>query len=92
VILGRSLRDFLREAQRAGGFTVRPVEGPPGLSPSDVARAMGAALGREVGAQEIPRDDWKSAFVGLGFSDGGARYYARMTAITVDEYAETSGP
>lgn len=90
--LGEAAARMLREAPPADGFAVRPVEGPRRLSPADVARAMGAALGREVVAKEVPREGWAAAFRALGFSDVAARSYARMTAITVDEYARPEGP
>ena len=84
--LGQAAARMLREAPPVSGFVIRPVEGPRRLSPADVARAMGAALGREVVAESIPRQRWEAAFASLGFSDTAARSYARMTAITVDEY------
>lgn len=66
--------------------TVEPVfvEGPERYSSADVAAAFGRALGREVKAVVTPRDQWKSTYRQLGFSEPAADAYTRMTAVSVD--------
>jgi uncharacterized protein YbjT (DUF2867 family) len=63
---------------------IRYVEGPRRYSSADVAKAFSQALGAPVGVDVIPRDEWKEAFQGLGFSEAAADSYARMTAVSLD--------
>lgn len=69
---------------------VRYVEGPRLYTSEDVARAFSQALGRPVEVEVTPRDRWKQAFLGLGFSDAAAESYARMTAVAVDSGFDVS--
>lgn len=70
--------------------SVRYVEGPRLYTSDDVARAFSQALGRPVEVEVTPRDRWKQAFLGLGFSDVAAESYARMTAVAVDSGFDVS--
>ncbi|KQU85682.1 NmrA family transcriptional regulator [Variovorax sp. Root318D1] len=63
---------------------IRYVGGPRRYSSADVAKAFSQALGAPVGVDVIPRDEWKEAFQGLGFSEAAADSYARMTAVSLD--------
>ena len=63
---------------------IRYVGGPRRYSSADVAKAFSQALGVPVGVDVIPRDEWKEAFQGLGFSEAAADSYARMTAVSLD--------
>ena len=63
---------------------IRYVEGPRRYSSADVAKAFSQVLGAPVGVDVIPRDEWKEAFQGLGFSEAAADSYARMTAVSLD--------
>ena len=63
---------------------IRYVGGPRRYSSADVAKAFSQALGASVGVDVIPRDEWKEAFQGLGFSEAAADSYARMTAVSLD--------
>jgi uncharacterized protein YbjT (DUF2867 family) len=63
---------------------IRYVGGPRRYSSADVAKAFSQALGASVGVDVIPRDEWKEAFRGLGFSEAAADSYARMTAVSLD--------
>ena len=63
---------------------IRYVGGPRRYSSADVAKAFSRALGAPVGIDVIPRDEWKEAFQGLGFSEAAADSYARMTAVSLD--------
>ena len=60
------------------------VEGPELYTPSDVAGAFAAALGRKIGLDVTERDRWEETFRSLGFSDAAARSFTRMTAAIVD--------
>lgn len=60
------------------------VEGPELYTPSDVADAFAAALGRKIGLDVTERDRWEETFRSLGFSDAAARSFTRMTATIVD--------
>jgi uncharacterized protein YbjT (DUF2867 family) len=64
---------------------VRYVEGPRLYSSNEVAAAFSKALGQPVKVKVTPRDQWKQAFVGMGFSEAAAESYARMTAASIDE-------
>ncbi|MDX0426761.1 NmrA family NAD(P)-binding protein [Sinorhizobium medicae] len=60
------------------------VEGPERYSPRDVARAFSLALDQPVRLAITPRDQWKQAFLCLGFSEPAAASYTRMTEVSVD--------
>lgn len=60
------------------------VEGPRRYSPRDVAEAFSVALDRSVELAITPRDQWKQAFLDLGFSEAAAASYTRMTEVSVD--------
>lgn len=64
---------------------VRYVEGPRRYSSNDVAEAFAKALGQPVKVKVTPRDQWKQAFLGMGFSEAAAESYARMTAVSIDD-------
>ncbi|WP_105419481.1 NmrA family NAD(P)-binding protein [Neorhizobium sp. T25_27] len=80
--LGRVAARLLQEPIEQIG--IHPVEGPKRYSPTDVAAAFAAALGRAVRIEVIPRENWEGAYRSLGFSDAAAHSYARMTALTAD--------
>ncbi len=48
------------------------------VTPDEVARAMGEALGREVKARSIPRDRWTAALEGMGLPPGRTGMYEEM--------------
>ncbi|WP_105424880.1 NmrA family NAD(P)-binding protein [Neorhizobium tomejilense] len=80
--LGRVAARLLQEPIEQIG--IHPVEGPKRYSPTDVAAAFAAALGRAVRIEVIPRENWEGAYRSLGFSNAAAHSYARMTALTAD--------
>lgn len=69
---------------------IRYVEGPRLYSSDDVAHAFSQALGRPVQVVVTPREEWKQAFLALGFSGAAAESYARMTAVAVDSGFDVS--
>ena len=48
------------------------------VSPDDIARAMGEALGRPVQAQAIPRERWASTIESFGMAPGATAPYEEM--------------
>lgn len=78
---------------RADEVGIYHVEGPERYSWRDVAAAFGAALGREVALEVVPRDQWETTFRALGFSEPAAISYARMTGTLVDgTYEQPENP
>jgi uncharacterized protein YbjT (DUF2867 family) len=60
------------------------IHGPEMYSPNDVAAAFSKALGKKV--KVIPKDQWKATYKSIGFSEEGAESYARMTAISMNDF------
>jgi uncharacterized protein YbjT (DUF2867 family) len=73
-----------RLMSQADDVGIRYVEGPRRYTSADVAAAFAKALRRPVTLEVTPRERWKQAFLGLGFSDAAAASYTRMTAASVD--------
>lgn len=88
--VGRVAARLLTDEAAHGG--VRHVEGPTAYSPTDVARAFAAALGRDVRIEETPRAAWVDALRTFGFSPTAAASYARMMAITLDGVEPPAAP
>jgi len=68
------------------------VEGPERYSPGDVAQAFSKALGRPVEVVVTPPGQWEQAFRSMGFSEAGAKSYAAMTRITLENKEEPAKP
>lgn len=89
--LGRAAADRLLSPLSDVGVTF--IEGPRRYTPQDVADAFSRALGRRVELKVIPREDWKAAFKGMGFSDAAAGNYTRMTEASLDgDFAKPADP
>jgi uncharacterized protein YbjT (DUF2867 family) len=56
----------------------------PEYSSADVAEAFANTLGREVKAQQIPRDQWEKTLRKAGFSPDGIKNFIEMTELVVD--------
>jgi uncharacterized protein YbjT (DUF2867 family) len=80
--LGEAATDRLLSALDDTG--IRYVEGPRRYTSADVAQAFAKALGLPVQVDVTPRENWKAAFLALGFSDAAADSYTRMIAVSVD--------
>lgn len=65
--------------------------GPQKYSPNDIAREMAKALGREVKAQEVPREKWEETMKGVGFSDDAVKNFVEMTQLVADGKAVPEG-
>lgn len=87
--LGKVAADRLLSSLEDVG--VRYVEGPERYSSADVAKAFSKALGRPVEVDVIPRNKWREAYRGLGFSAAAADSYARMTATSIDSGFDMPG-
>lgn len=48
------------------------------ISPDDLARALGAVLGRQVRARAVPREHWAAALQGMGLPAGSTGPYEEM--------------
>lgn len=88
--LGRTAADLLREPVETRG--IHHVEGPQRWAIRDVAQAFAEALDTSVRVAVTPRERWVEAYRQLGFSDPGARSYARMTGATLDGVALPDSP
>lgn len=89
--LGKAAADLLAAPINHAGIVY--VEGPQRYSSRDVADAFARALKQPVELIVTPRDQWEDAYRKIGFSDAGARSYARMTAVTADgKYDTPSDP
>ncbi|MET7258625.1 NmrA family NAD(P)-binding protein [Dyadobacter fermentans] len=64
-------------------MTIYELYGPRSYSSSDVAKAFGDVLGREVKAQQIPRKDWDKTLDSIGFSADGVRNFVEMTEAVI---------
>jgi len=84
--VGVAVADLLTRPGPATGL--RFVEGPERYSPTDVAQAFGAALGRSVRVSVTPREGWVAAFRQMGFSAEAAESYAGMTALASSDQIE----
>ena len=80
--VGVAVADLLTRSEPA--TRLHHVEGPERYTPTDVAAAFGAALGRPVTVAVTPRQGWATTFRELGFSAEAAESYAAMTTLTVD--------
>jgi uncharacterized protein YbjT (DUF2867 family) len=80
--LGKIAADRLMSSRDDTG--IRYVEGPKRYTSAEVAKAFSNALGIPVAVEVTPREKWKEAFQGMGFSDAAAESYAGMTAASVD--------
>jgi uncharacterized protein YbjT (DUF2867 family) len=69
----------------AQALQVHYIEGPQRYSCSDVADAFARALNRPVALSVVPREQWRSVWRSMGFSETAADSYARMTEISVDQ-------
>jgi uncharacterized protein YbjT (DUF2867 family) len=59
------------------------VTGPAAYTSEDVANAFSNALGKEVKAQQIPREQWESTLREIGFSADGIRNFIEMTEAVI---------
>lgn len=72
--IGRLAAELLQEDW--AGCRVVELEGPYRVSPNEIAAALGAALGRPVHAEAVPRDSWEDQFRAQGMRNPSPR--ARM--------------
>lgn len=62
------------------------IHGPEFYSARDVAEAFSKALSKKVEVKVIPKDQWKTTFMSIGFSEQGAASYTNMTEISLREF------
>jgi uncharacterized protein YbjT (DUF2867 family) len=73
--IGRVIADTL--VQQWQGRRVIEIEGPRRYTQHEIAALLGAAVGREVQAQAVPREQWEALFQ----SQGTARPMPRIEMI-----------
>jgi uncharacterized protein YbjT (DUF2867 family) len=59
------------------------VTGPATYSSNDVAKAFSEALGKEVKAVQIPKDEWDDTLQGIGFSKDAIKNFIEMTQAVI---------
>lgn len=79
--LGRS--GAARLVEPFGDIDLHLVEGPKRYSARDVADIFSERLGAPVEIVPLPQDQWRPAYLKLGFSEAAATAYARMAEATV---------
>lgn len=65
--------------------------GPEQYSANDVACEMTKSLGREVKAQEIPREKWEETLKSFGFSHDYVKNFIKMTELVATGNAKMEG-
>ncbi|ARS38895.1 nucleoside-diphosphate sugar epimerase [Sphingobacteriaceae bacterium GW460-11-11-14-LB5] len=63
---------------------VYEIVGPQKLSSADVAEAFSTALGQEVKAKQIPREDWDETLQKIGFSPDARKNFIEMTQTVIN--------
>jgi len=67
------------------------LAGPEQYSSNDVAREMTKIVGREVEAQQIPREKWEETLKSFGFSDDAVQNFIKMNELVADGKAKLEG-
>jgi uncharacterized protein YbjT (DUF2867 family) len=64
--------------------TIYELAGPTSYSSAEVAAVFSNVLGKEVKAQQIPREQWDATLAGIGFSPDGVKNFIEMTLAVID--------
>jgi uncharacterized protein YbjT (DUF2867 family) len=67
------------------------LTGPASYSSADVAEALTQSLGKEVKAEQIPRNQWEKKLKELGFSVDGINNFIKMTNVVISGKAAPEG-
>jgi uncharacterized protein YbjT (DUF2867 family) len=67
---------------------VYELVGPKSLSAKDVAENFGEVIGRDVKAQQIPKEQWKPMLQQADFTDDAAENLIAMTEAVIDSRAK----
>lgn len=65
---------------------INAIHGPELYSPRDVAEAFSKVIGKKVEVKVISKEQWKTTFMSLGFSEQGAVSYTNMTEIALRDF------
>lgn len=85
MIAPKDVAAFIAEVMDAGAKRqISEMTGPELYTPLDIARIMGEALGREVAAVQVPREDWLPGLLQAGFSKSAAEYLMGMTEAVIE--------
>jgi uncharacterized protein YbjT (DUF2867 family) len=80
--VGKNAADIITMEDTAG--KIYEVKGPILYSSKDVASAFAVALGKEVTAVQIPRNEWENALQEAGFSDDATKNFIDMTTAIIE--------
>lgn len=69
---------------------INSIHGPELYSAGDVAEAFSKALGKKMKVKVIPKDQWKTTYRSMGFSEQGAESYTNMTQISLSAFEKTT--
>jgi uncharacterized protein YbjT (DUF2867 family) len=64
--------------------TIYELAGPASYSSAEVAAVFSNVLGKEVKAQQIPREQWDATLARIGFSPDGVKNFIEMTQAVID--------
>jgi uncharacterized protein YbjT (DUF2867 family) len=89
--VGKNAADIITLEDTAG--KVYEVKGPILYSSKDVASAFAVALGKEVTAVQIPRNEWEKTLQEVGFSADATKNFIDMTTAIIEGKlkSETTG-
>ncbi|WP_207534096.1 NmrA family NAD(P)-binding protein [Desertivirga arenae] len=68
------------------------LTGPGLYSSSDVATILSKVFGKEVQAQQIPKENWRETLLSAGFTENAAKNIMEMTQVVVDGMAIPENP
>ncbi|WP_165305085.1 NAD(P)H-binding protein [Pedobacter sp. SYP-B3415] len=64
-----------------GGNKIYELEGPRTYSANDVAQALSKHSGKEIIAEELPREEWGKVISAMGFTPDATKNFIEMTAF-----------
>ena len=93
MVAPRDVADLLTEiiAEEEEGNFLYELYGADEYTPADVAETFSNIFGRQVTAQQIPRNDWRKTLENLKFSEDGVRNFVEMTQAVIDGRTKAAG-
>lgn len=74
--------------QKVERSPIYELEGPAWYSSNDVAATLSKVLGRDVEAQQIPREKWDEQLHQIGFTEDAIKNFVAMTELVADGKAQ----
>lgn len=75
-------------AQKVEGSPIYELEGPVWYSSKDVATTLSRVIGRDVEAQQIPREKWDEQLQQIRFTEDAIKNFVAMTELVADGKAQ----